>query len=294
LQPATSTQPLLRAQINEGYGTVIVAKFDFGGGLISSQTPKFGNLGLNFYAGRAITSRISATTNFYQSRAEHQIPSNTWSTVVREQLNLKLALTQTVIRSNGQTSASMGGELVTNRFNASIGYQTVYVPFHPENAFQQALGFNARVNLPRNMQLTAGSFVDPQGKVRYTVGIGTYLYRLRGMSGPAPTPQSFRFPKLVVQGMVVDGTGQPLEGAAIRIDGKLAYSDSEGHFLLRLEKPGPYPVEVVLDEFTAAGTWEVVDAPTSARGQAEDDATPIHITLRRVPAKKPAAPAPTN
>jgi hypothetical protein len=298
LQPAIANQPLLRATVDEGYTNVNVAKFDFGAGAISSRSVSFShinNVGLNFYVGRQLNRVVSVTSNFYQSRPSQGSTSNTFTTLVREQLTQKLAVTQNFIRSNGQNTVAFGGEYVANRFNVSVGYQTVYVPFNPINPFQQALNFNAKVNLPHNLQLTAGSFVDPQGKVRYTVGIGTYLYRLAGMVGPGATPQTFRFPKYVVEGIVVDGSDQPLEGAAIKIDGKEGYSDGDGRFMIRLDKPGPFPVTVVLDEFTAPGMWEVVEAPASAGGQSESDVTPIKIVVRRVPmSKKVASPVSTT
>jgi hypothetical protein len=261
---------------------------------VESRTGGRSNLGLNFYVSHAINRLVSVTANMYQSRPNQGAVSNTFTATFREQVNQKLALTQTIIRSNGQTTAAFGGEFVANRLNAFVGYQTVYVPFRPDKAFQQALSFNVRVNLPRNMQLTAGSFVDPQGKVRYTVGVGTYLYRVRGMVGPAATAQSFHFPKFVSEGIVVDVNGQPVEGAAIHVDGKVAYSDGDGRFMMRLGKVGPHAVVVAMDEFTTAGVWEVVEAPTSTVAQAEDAVTPIHIVLRRVPVKKPAAPAKDN
>src|SRR4051812_9374807 len=220
LQPASQNQPTLRATLDEAYTNLNIARFDIGGGLVDSRTSGHTNLGLNVYATRAINRLITINGNFYQSRPDTGSASNTFTSTVREQVNQKLALTQTVIRSNGQTTASFGGEFVTNRLNAFVGYQTVYVPFRPDNAFQQALNFNVRLSLPGNMQLTAGSFVDPQGKVRYTLGVGTYLYRISGMVGPAPSPQSFRFPKFVSEGIVVDPNGQPVEGAAIHVDGK--------------------------------------------------------------------------
>jgi hypothetical protein len=286
LQPAIDGRPTLRATVDEAYTNFNVAHFDFGAGTVESRTGGRSNLGLNFYTTHAISHLVSVTANMYQSRPNQGAVSNTFTTTIREQLNQKLALTQTAIRSNGQTTAAFGGEFVANRLNAFVGYQTVYVPFRPDNAFQQALGFNVRVSLPRNMQLTAGSFVDPQGKVRYTVGIGTYLYRVRGMSGTAATAQSFRFPKFVSEGIVVEANGQPIEGAAIHVDGKVAYSNSDGRFMMRLDKVGPHAVVVAMDEFTTAGVWEVVEAPASTLAQPEDEVTPIHIVLRRVPAKK--------
>lgn len=286
LEPATDKQPMLRATVDEAYTDFSVAKFNVGAGVINSRLTGHSNVGINTYLMRSITRSISLNGNFYQSRPKGSKPTNTLTAMFREQLNQKFALTQTVINSNGQTTAGLGGEYVGNRVNASLGYQTVYVPFRPDNAFQQALSFNARVNLPRNVQLTAGSFVDPQGTLRYTVGLGTYVYRLAGMSGPAGSADSFKFQKFVVEGIVVNALGEPLEGAAIHIAGKVAYSDSDGRFMVRVDKAGPHAVEIALDEFIAAGNWEVVSAPASVTAQTEADVTPIRIVLKRVPVTK--------
>ncbi len=286
LEPATNKLPMLRATVDEAYTDFSIAKFNVGAGVINSRLTEHSNVGINTYLMRSITRSISLNGNFYQSRPNGGKPTNTLTAMVREQLTQKLALTETVINSNGQTTAGLGGEFVGNRFNASLGYQTVYVPFRPDNAFQQALSFNARVNLPRNVQLTAGSFVDPQGTLRYTVGLGTYVYRIAGMSGPAGSADSFKFQKFVVEGIVVNVAGEPLEGAAIHVGGKVAYSDSDGRFMVRMDKTGPYAVEVALDEFMAAGNWEVVESPATAAAQTEADVTPIRIVLKRVPVVK--------
>ena len=288
IQPEIAGMPLLRAKVDEGYATLNVARFDLGAGLIRSASTSGDNVGLNFYATRAITRLICANANIYQSRPENGAASTTIATTVREQISQRLALTQTIVRSNGQTTSGLGGEIIGNRFSAFVGYQTVYVPFRPDKAFQQALSFNAHVNLPGNMRLTAGSFLDPQGKMRYTVGIGTYLYRLRGMAGAAMSSESFRFPKYVVKGVVVDPSGSPIEGAAIHVDGKVTYSDSAGNFMIRLAKSGPHSLQVAMDEFIAPGSWEVVEAPNSVLAQSEQNASPIQIVLRR------ARPAPVK
>ena len=283
VQPAYQDEKMLRSTVDEAYANLDVAKFDIGGGLIDSRVKDRSSLGVNLYAMRAINRMISVNGNFYQSRPNVGTLSNSFTATVREQVNQKLAITQTLMRSNGQTMAGLGGEYVGNWLNASVGYQTVYVPFRPENAFQQALSFNARVNLPRNLMLTAGSFVDPEGSLRYTVGLGSYMYRFAGMTGPAGSAQTFRFQKYVVEGIVVDPSGNPLEGAAIHIDGKVAYSDSDGRFMMRMDKTNSRPLVVALDEFVIAGNWQVVSAPESVSAQLEDEATPVRIVLKRIP-----------
>lgn len=286
LQPALINQQTLRATVDEAYADFDVAKFGVGGGLINSRVSGRGNLGLNLYANSAINRLVSVTGNVYQSRPITGPVSNSFTAIVREQVNQKLAISQILMRSNGQTTAGFGGEYVGNWLNASVGYQTVYVPFRPDNPFQQALSFNARVNLPRNMVLTGGSFVDPEGSLRYTVGLGSYMYRFAGMTGPVGSTQTFRFQKYVVEGIVVDPSDTPLEGVAIHIDNKVAYTDSDGRFMVRTDKVGPHSLTVALDEFVVAGNWQVVSAPASVPAQLEDEAVPIHIVLKRVPVAK--------
>jgi hypothetical protein len=271
----------MRAKVNEGYATLNAADFDFGGGLIHSSSTSGGNLGINFYAIRAINEMFSVNANFYQSRPQLGSISNTVTTTVREQLTQRFALNQTLVRSNGQTTTGLGGELIGNRFSAFVEYQTVYVPFRPDRAFQQTINFSARCNLPHNMQLTASSFLDPQGRMRYTLGIGAYVYRLRRLGGPVSSAESFRFPKFVAKGKALDFEGNPVEGAAIYIDGKVAYSDSNGVFMIRLSPTGPYPLSVALDEFIAPGTWEILEAPSTVSAQPEERANSIAIVLQR-------------
>jgi hypothetical protein len=112
---------------------------------------------------------------------------------------------------------------------------------------------------------------------------------MRGMVG-SNTTQSFRFPKFVTEGIVVDIHDQPIEGAAVHVDGKVAYSDSDGRFMIRIDKAGPHAVVVAMEEFMAAGVWEVVEAPATTVAQSEDEVTPIRIVLRRIPANQSRSP----
>ena len=283
LQPALANHETSRSTVDEAYADVNIAKLGVGGGVIDSRVSDRSNLGLNLYATSPVSRIISVTGNFYQSRPNVGPASSSLTSTIREQVNQKLAVSQIVMRSNGQTTAGLGGEYVGNWLNASVGYQTVYVPFRPEDPFQQALSFNTRVNLPRNMVLTAGSFVDPEGSIRYTVGLGSYMYRFAGMTGPVGSTQTFRFQKYVVEGIVVDPGDTPLEGVAIHVDNKVAYSDSDGRFMVRCDKGGAHSITVALDEFIVAGNWQVVSAPESAPAQLEDEAVPIHIVLKRIP-----------
>ena len=96
--------------------------------------------------------------------------------------------------------------------------------------------------------------------------------------------------KYVVQGVVKDNEGNPVEGAALHIGKEVVYSDSAGRFLVRLSKHGPLALSVAPEEFIANGVYEVVTSPAEVRADIEDAATSLEIVVRRVPASHMKGP----
>lgn len=282
VQPAYKNQPTMRATVDEVFASDMVAQFNVGGGLFSSRMGQQSTLGTNVFAARNLTQRLNVTGNLFQSRtsiASNQ--STTLTATVRFVVNQKITVSQITTRSAGRTTAGFGGDLVTNFITAHVGYETVYAPLRLDSPFQQALSVNAAMHLPGNFELTVASFVSPTGELKRSVGIGRYLYRMQGMGG-APPAATFRFPKFVVQGKVVDASGAPVEGAAIHIGDQVAYTDAQGIFMVRVDKRGPHALTVAVDEFTAPGNYRTISAPSTVMGEAEESATPIRIAVERV------------
>jgi hypothetical protein len=123
--------------------------------------------------------------------------------------------------------------------------------------------------------------VDPTGHVRYTFGMSTWLYRTSGMM--SARSETFSIAKFLVQGVVKDDQGNPVEGAALHIGKEVVYSDSTGAFLERMGKHGPFPLSVAPDEFIMNGVYETVSAPSSVRAETDDAAANVEIVIRRVP-----------
>ena len=88
----------------------------------------------------------------------------------------------------------------------------------------------------------------------------------------------------VIQGIVLDDQGAPVEGAALHIGRQLAYTDSSGHFMLRLSKQASFPFSIAPEEFITNGIYQVVSAPSEVHSESEDNATGIQVVVRRVPA----------
>jgi hypothetical protein len=103
------------------------------------------------------------------------------------------------------------------------------------------------------------------------------------MAVNAVSQDSFSISKYVVQGLVKDQQGLPVEGAALHIGKEIVYSDSSGHFEVQFSKHGPYALAVAPGEFLSNAVYEVVTAPAQVRADADDIASQIDIVVRHKP-----------
>jgi len=281
LEPLTPTAPLSAASVNELVTNFNVARMYFGSGLFSSQFNGKTTTGTNFYAGRPIGSRLEVTCNYFESRPKNNSLTTILSGTVRETISRRFNLLQVVSRSNGQTTVSYGGELLTNRFKVGVDYQNVYLPFRPDRPFEQALTVNADLQVSGPFRLTGSTNVAPDGHLRYTFGASTFLYRDRSLYGHAGET-SYSFPKYLVQGIVRDTDGAPVAGASLRIGSELAYTDDSGHFEVRFRRNTPMQLRVAIDEFLTPGGFEVVQAPTAVQPDPERQPSMVLIVIRRI------------
>jgi hypothetical protein len=106
----------------------------------------------------------------------------------------------------------------------------------------------------------------------------------------AAQSETFSIAKYVVQGVVKDNEGNPVEGAALHIGKEVVYSDSAGRFLVRLSKHGPFALSVAPEEFITNGVYEAVSAPAEVRAETEDAAGNVEVVIRRVPASHVKGP----
>jgi hypothetical protein len=283
LQPVTVGGPMQAASINQVSTDVHLERFYFGTGIFTSNASIGGSRGTNFYAGRRISRRFEVNANYFNSQSKSGT-STILSGTIRENFSSRFSLLQLISRTAGQTTYAFGGDYISNRLMLSVNYQNVYLPFRPGNPFEQALALNASFRVSGPLQITAASNVAPDGHLRYSIGASTYLYRVRGMVMNANSPDSFSISKYVIQGLVVDDQGSPVEGAALHIGRQLAYTDSTGHFLLRISKRGSFPFSIAPEEFITNGVYQVVSAPAEVHSESEDDARDVQVVVRRVPA----------
>ena len=286
LEPLTFGGPMQQATVNQLSTDFHLRRFYFGSGLFSSQASGRSTQGKNIYVGRRIGQRFEGNANYFESKPKSvqgvpNAPTTILSGTVRENLSPRFSLLQLISRTAGQTTYAFGGDFTSNRFQVRADYQNVYLPFRPTNPFEQALALNVMVRVVGPWQVNAASNVAPDGRLRYSFGVSTWLYRQRGMAVNAVSQDSFSIAKYVVQGVVKDEAGQPVEGAALHIGREVVYTDSGGHFQVRFPKHGPYPLSIAADEFLTNLTYDLLSAPAQVRAEADGIATDVQVTVRK-------------
>ncbi len=283
LQPLTLNSPLARASMNQITGNFRLGRSYFGAGLFQSTFSGQHAWGSNLYAGQKFLNFFDVSANYFASKSGAQKIDSMITGTVREIITPRLSLLQVINYSNGQASMSYGGDFVTNRFNASVSYQTVYLPFRVTHPFQQSLSFNSTVRVIGPFALTAASSLAPDGRTRYSIGAKTYFYRYGGLLPSwGQAHESYKFPKYVVQGIVRDESGQPVSGAAVMIGNDFVYTDGEGRFLYRTHKDHEMSFHVVPSQFLTSGIYEVLRSPSSVKPEKADQVQDIEITVRRM------------
>jgi len=312
LEPLTIGGPMQQATVNQVSVDLHIERFYLGTGLFSSTAEGRATEGTNFYAGRRFGQLLEVNANYFRSAPEGSATTSSPTTAggtttgsttptsttpgpaevilsgtLRERFSSRFSLLQLISRTEGQTTVAFGGDFTSNRLMARVDYQNVYLPFRPSQPFEQALALNASIRVTGPWQITAASNVAPDGHIRYSFGVSTYLYRLNGMMTTGPG-DSFSIARYMVQGVVNDDHGDPVEGAALHIGKQVAYSDSSGHFMVRFSKRSPFALSVAPDEFINNGIYEVVSAPTQARAEKEEMSSDLQVVVRLVPRKQAA------
>jgi len=283
LQPLSLDGSAERASMNSLSSSFRVGQTYFGTGLFNSSFSGRNSWGTNVFVGQRFHQFLDVNASYFVSKSTGNNLDSMLTGTFREIITPRLNLLQVVTYSNGQTALAYGGEFVTNRFNARVDYQTVYLPFRTNNPFQQTLSFNSSVRVVGPVAVSAASTLAPDGRVRFTFGATTYLYRYSGLI-PSWGQQndSYRFPKYLLEGTVKDEQGRPVSGAAIQLGQDVIYTDGTGHFLYRTHKHGQLTFTVLPDQFLMPGVYEVIQSPKEATPAKEGEGQDIDVIVRRL------------
>ena len=269
-----------RVAVNNAGLTVNRLGFRTGLNAFESRGHGLNNQGLSLSVARNVTRAVDVEGNYFRARSGDGDRSQSLLVSLRETLTPRVSLLQVITRSGNQTSMNVGGQFLSNPLTVSVTYQNVYAPFHPGNPFVQAVGVDLRINVLDRVQLQAGTYTTPDGRLRYSISGSTIAFR-QGRR-PDTNENAFKARKYAVRGQVTDETGQPIPGATVQIGDDVLITNGEGRFVLRVENPSPRDFKVLTDEFMMPGRFEVVSAPTKVAAVLDHQVRDVRVTLRRV------------
>jgi hypothetical protein len=228
---------------------------------------------------RNFTRRLRASATYMASRPEGNAGSSNLLIAADETINSRFSINQSVDLSAGKPVLYYGGAFQANLFSVSANYETFYVPARPGNPFENALMLDLTVRLFGRYRLHGQTNLSPTGHLLYTAD--AYGMASRGESLHAKK-EDLGIEKNILRLRVVDDRGAAIEGAALLIDQRLVYSDSQGSCFLREHSSTPHHLTVALDQFLTDGNYVVVSSPETVKSSAGDSAPEVVITLKRV------------
>ena len=280
LTPLNNSQNNVRSSIDQGTASLDVA----GVGLLASfyHSTYLGNWNDStaYTAGREFTTRLHATASYLESRPNNAVKTRSFIANFSEVLTPRWNVTEVVTRSHQQTTVSFGGGFLSNLLSVSAEYETYYVPQRNSSPFVQAMIIDLHLHLFRNVSLHGGSFVAPDGSLRYTAeATGIVTRETKGGGGSA---QHYSIGSSMLRGRVMDSQGQPVEGAALLIDSVPVFTDSEGRFFLREGRAHTHKLQVLPDKFLNGGSYEVESAPATVKATKNAAGPETLIIVKRV------------
>ncbi|HWR36730.1 MAG TPA: hypothetical protein VN622_12750 [Clostridia bacterium] len=197
-------------------------------------------------------------------------------------------------RTGRTNTITGGGQFVSNLATIGVDHQMIYTPLAGTGKdVVQAWTVNFNIHIIDSIRLHGDSYIDPTGRVRYTGWLdGIHFSRASDQDEPQSPTATVNFGKFVVKGIVQDEKGAPVWGIAVQVDGKLAYTDNSGRFFIRFRRGETSPVAVLVEQSLSPLSYEVVQAPVSARAETEDLA-PTHIFIVRRSFTPPHVPPET-
>lgn len=274
-----------RASVNGYSGLVTAGGFLLHGSLYDSTTAGGHSRAISGGVRRNFHNWLDVSEDYYRSKQAAHSTQHSLVTTLREKLSRRITLAEYITTGNGQTTATFGGTFFSNRFSFDAEYQTVYFPLAQggNSQFKQIFLVNLRLLLPHSIELNGLSEVLPTGRVRYTGYFSAYSYRGLGGIGAGGPAQGPGMHTNLVRGRVLDDHGQPVRGAAVRVENEIAFTNTEGEFQVRRKHAGDIAFEVVLDQFMVPGRFEVVNAPKTVHAAREEVAPLAEVVIRRLP-----------
>jgi hypothetical protein len=281
VQDSADAQTPIRAVGNTVFAGGRWRELRLTGGVYHSESQDITNLSSYLAVGRELTRWLDGEVFLLQSRPEGQPTVTTPLANLRWRLSPHFGLSQQIVFHHGEPTVLCGASLRTSFGEFGVDYQIVHQPLQPLNPFRSALNLTARLQLG-GYSTNLGTYVRPDGTVDYSASGSTFLY-MGSFGGIQPQQIGGTMARYVVQGTVRDESGNPVDGAAVKLNDEVVYTNSAGEFFVRVKHPEHYTLTVATEEFLLPGKWEVVRAPTTVMATNEKQVSAVEIVLRRAP-----------
>lgn len=289
LSPLGTSQNEIRITVNQGTGTLQIAKTALAGSIFQSVYKGTADIATAYNADRDITAAIHVSASYLVSRAAREPKIRDFICTTTERLNPRLNVSQMINRSQGQTTVSFGGGILSNILSINAEYQTYYVPMRRPSPFEEAMILDVQLHLMHGLTLHGATFVAPDGSQQYTADAQALFVQQQGSSEGfgAGRTMGTALGKKEIQGRVEDTAGRPVAGAAIVIDQRVVYTNDDGLFMIREHAVHNHKFRVALDQFLNGGNYRVVSAPSEVRSANEEDASPVSVVIEKLSSQKP-------
>jgi hypothetical protein len=281
VQDSADAQTPIRAVGNTVFAGGRWRELRLTGGVYHSESQDITNLSSYLAVGRELTRWLDGEVFLLQSRPEGQPTVTTPLANLRWRLSPHFGLSQQIVFHHGEPTVLCGASLRTSFGEFGVDYQIVHQPLQPLKPFRSALNLTARLQLG-GYSTNLGTYVRPDGTVDYSASGSTFLY-MGSFGGIQPQQIGGTMARYVVQGTVRDESGNPVDGAAVKLNDEVVYTNSAGEFFVRVKHPEHYTLTVATEEFLLPGKWEVVRAPTTVLATNEKQVSAVEIVLRRAP-----------
>ncbi len=211
----------------------------------------------------AQTAGLGATVGPVMGRMDvyHSPLATAISATFSEKINRRFSVTEYVQAH----SVTLGGSYHSNRLRVSMGYGMSFFPVL--NQFQKVLQAEITIQLPSSLTLTGSTLSTPDGRTHWTAYGNKYA---QGPWGDIRVQHAASISgKYSYTGAVLDQSGTPVAGAAIKIGDVEVFTDRLGRFILPTKKKLSKPLSVLPQEFMCAGKWDVISAPSTIEPETE-------------------------
>ncbi len=269
-----------QSSVRDASANLHVLGVALGGTIYDSSFEGKTNHAAAFSANREFTHWVRVVSNYMVSKTRGAPQSTSLFTTVTETINPRLSVNQSFSTSNGQTSVLYGGSLLTNLCTISANYETFYVPTRPSNPFQESLLLDVSLHLLGRVNLHGATFVGPTGKLLYTATANGITSRESNSNAANRQPS---LGNSIVHILVADVDHRPIEGAALLVDARPVFTNTDGAVVIHENKPHQHTISVVTDQFLDGGLWEVVSSPKTIQSSTREDDPGAVIVVRRIP-----------